>query len=138
MKLLGNMTRTKPYSNKIRRSYAAAFTAQSSKMFPRAIFCQRCFPSVGWSPAFPWSFVPFQNPRVRRSEGKFCDIRRKFLDCFHAIQRLRLQSSVIGRHICFRVLPIWDIVPWRCPIMSARRPTTMRINRQYSTSNLAR
>ena len=33
------------------------------KAFPDRAFLQRCFPNVGWSPAFPWSsHVPFANP----------------------------------------------------------------------------
>ncbi len=58
------------------------------KTFPERVFLQRCFPSVGRSPAFPWSsHVPFEDPagpcRAWHAErpGKGSRLKRILASC---------------------------------------------------------
>ena len=70
------------------------------KTFPERVFLQRCFPSVGRLPAFPWSsHVPFENPagpcRAWHAErpGKGSRLKRILASCVQFVFVLALAGQ---------------------------------------------
>ena len=107
--------------------------------FPDAIYLQCCLPSVSRPSSFAWSpDVPFQNLVGPTFRGQGCNIRSKLPYCLDACDRPVFQSSVVRQHLCTLLShPCRISCQGDAQLVSAKGPTTMRINRRFSTSSLA-